>query len=96
MSGLKRLKVGNFSIKNSIVIDDSTDKSVIEKNIITVEELFKDKEKVELEQKKLILFLNGVKLSNENKDDIYRIYSEKRFIGLGIIKNSLLKRDIIL
>lgn len=96
MSGLKRLKVGNFSIKNSIVIDDSTDKSVIEKNIITVEELFKDKEKVELEQKKLILFLNGVKLSNENKDDIYRIYSAKRFIGLGIIKNGLLKRDIIL
>lgn len=96
MSDLKRLKVGNFNIKNSIVIDDSTDKSVIEKNIITVEELFKDKEKVELEQKKLILFLNGVKLSNENKDDIYRIYSEKRFIGLGIIKNSLLKRDIIL
>lgn len=96
MSDLKRLKVGNFNIKNSIVIDDSTDKSVIEKNIITVEELFKNKEKVELEQKKLILFLNGVKLSNENKDDIYRIYSEKRFIGLGIIKNSLLKRDIIL
>ena len=96
MSDLKRLKVGNFNIKNSIVIDDSTDKSVIEKNIITVEELFKDKEKVELEQKKLILFLNGVKLSNENKDDIYRIYLEKRFIGLGIIKNSLLKRDIIL
>ena len=96
MSGLERLKVGEFSIKNSIVIDDKIDKESLEKHIITIEELFKDKEKIELNPKKLMLFLNGVKLSNENKDEVYRIYSSGKFIGLGTVKNNLLKRDIVL
>ena len=96
MSGLERLKVGEFSIKNSIVIDDSTDKDAIEKHIITVEELFKDKGEIELDPKKLLLFLNGVKLSCENIDGVYRIYNSGKFIGLGVVKNGLLKRDIIL
>ncbi len=96
MSGLKRLKVGEFTLKNSITVDDSLDKEKIEKHIITIEELFKSKEKITLDSKKLILFLNGVKLSFENKDEIYRIYNSGKFIGLGTIKNGLLKRDIIL
>lgn len=96
MSGLERLKVGEFSIKNSIVIDDKTDKKSLEKHIISIEELFKDKEEIELNSKKLMLFLNGVRLSNENKDGVYRIYSSGKFIGLGTVKNNLLKRDIIL
>ena len=96
MSGLKRLKVGEFTLKNSITVDDSLDKEKIEKHIITIEELFKNKEKITLDSKKLILFLNGVKLSFENKDEIYRIYNSGKFIGLGTIKNGLLKRDIIL
>ena len=96
MSGLKRLKVGDFSIKNSIAINDALDKKTIEKHIITIEELFKDKQKIELNSKKLVLFLNGVRLSNENKDEVYRIYNSGKFIGLGIVKNGLLKRDIIL
>ena len=96
MSGLKRLKVGDFSIKDSFVINDSLDRKTIEKHIITIEELFKDKQKIELNSKKLVLFLNGVKLSNENKDEVYRIYNSGKFIGLGIVKNGLLKRDIIL
>lgn len=96
MSELKRLKVGDFSIKNSIAINDALDKKTIEKHIITIEELFKDKQKIELNSKKLVLFLNGVKLSNENEDEVYRIYNSGKFIGLGIAKNGLLKRDIIL
>ena len=96
MSGLERLKVGEFSLKNSIVVDDSTDKYAIEKHIITVEELFKDKEKIELDSKKLLLFLNGVKLSYENIDGAYRIYNLGKFIGVGVVKNKFLKRDIVL
>ena len=96
MSGLERLKVGEFSIKNSIVIDDKVDKDFIEKHLISIEELFKDKGYIELDSKKLILFLNGVKLSNENKDGVYRIYASRKFIGLGTVKNKLLKRDIVL
>lgn len=96
MSGLERLKVGEFTLKNSIVVNDSTNREVIEKNIITVEELFKDKGKIELDSKKLLLFLNGVKLSYENIDGVYRIYNLGKFIGLGVVKNKFLKRDIVL
>ena len=96
MADLKRLKVGEFSIKNAVVIDDKLDKEEIERNLISIEELFKEEQKIELNNKKLILFLNGVKLSNENKDGVYRIYNLGKFIGLGIIKDNLLKRDIIL
>ena len=96
MKDLKRLQVGEFDIKNSIIVDEKTTKEDIEKNIISVEELFRDKQKIELDNKKLILFLNGVKLSNKNKNDIYRIYNLDKFIGIGIIKNGLLKRDIVI
>ena len=96
MKDLKRLQVGEFDIKNSIIVDEKTTKEDIEKNIISIEELFRDKQKIELDNKKLILFLNGVKLSNKNKDDIYRIYNLDKFIGIGIIKNGLLKRDIVI
>lgn len=96
MADLKRLKVGEFSIKNAVVIDDKLDKEEIERNLISIEELFKEEQKIELNNKKLILFLNGVKLSNENEDGVYKIYNLGKFIGIGIIKDNLLKRDIIL
>ena len=96
MKDLKRLKVGEFSIENSITINEKTTKEDIEKKIITIEKLFENKEKIELDTKKLILFLNGVKLNNNNKDEVYRIYSSNKFIGIGTIKNNILKRDIII
>ena len=96
MKDLKRLKVGEFSIENSITINEKTTKENIEEKMITIEELFKNKEKIELDTKKLILFLNGVKLNYNNKDEVYRIYSSNKFIGIGTIKNNILKRDIII
>ena len=96
MKDLKRLKVGEFRIENSITIYEKTTKEDIEKKIITIEKLFENKEKIELDTKKLILFLNGVKLNHNNKDEVYRIYSSNKFIGLGTIKNNILKRDIII
>jgi len=36
-----------------------------------------------------------VQLSFELEDGIYRIYSNQNFIGIGIVKNKLLKRDVI-
>ena len=96
MSELKRLKVGNFKIENTIIIDENVTKEDIEEKLITIEELFKNKEKIDLNSKKLILFLNGVKLNENKEDGVYRIYSLGRFIGLGIVKDKLLKRDIIL
>ena len=44
----------------------------------------------------LFIFLNGVKLTYKLNDGIYRIYNSDKFIGLGIVENELLKRDIVL
>ena len=97
MFGLNRLQVGEFGIEQSISIDEiSKNPEKIEKNLISIEELFKKIEKIEINEKELKLLLNGVQLSKNKKDGIYRVYQEKSFIGIGIIKNQKLKRDIII
>lgn len=64
--------------------------------IIPIEKIFEKNEQVELSEYKLKLFLNGVKITFNNIDGVYRVYCDKRFIGTGIIKENLLKRDVII
>lgn len=98
MKALKRLEVGEFKIKDSLTIEELEEKIIKnEKYLITIEEFFYNKKQIYLEEKDLIKFLNGVKLKNENTaDDIYRIYSQNKFIGIGRVEKELLKRDIVL
>lgn len=97
MKELERLKVGEFSIRDAVSIEQIVqNENIINEKIIKVEDLFKQKGAIILEDRKLRLFLNGVKLTNVNKDDVYRIYNKNEFIGIGIIENNLLKRDIII
>lgn len=100
MLNLNRIQVGQFDISNSITIEEPKNqeefKNIISKNLITVEQLFKEKENIELNDRKLELFLNGVKLTQNKPDGIYKIYNNNNFIGIGIIKDNLLKRDIII
>ena len=95
MKELQRTKVGTFTIEQSIAVEDLNEKNIKE-YIITIEELFKDLKNIELNEKKLQLFLNGVKLSFDLKEGIYKIYSNQQFIGIGVVKDKLLKRDIVL
>ena len=95
MKELQRTQVGTFTIEQSILVEDLT-KETIEEHIITIEDLFKESENIELNERKLQLFLNGVKLSFDLKDGIYKIYSNQQFIGIGIVKDKLLKRDIVI
>ena len=96
MKELNRTKVGSFGIKNSITLEELENCENINSKIITMEELFKSNEKIILNKRQLELFFNGVKLINDKKDGIYRIYNQdKQFIGLGIIQENKLKRDII-
>lgn len=91
MKELERKKVNIFTIDNAINLDD-----ISEKDIIRLEKIFEDKEKIVLNKRRLELFLNGVKLNFNLKDELYRIYEDNIFIGLGIIKDGYLKRDVII
>lgn len=96
MCDLKRLQVGDFNISDSITLEElQNNQDDIKEYIIPIERLFQNNGSIELTDKKLQLFLNGVQLTMDKQDGIYKIYNNK-FIGIGIIKNSLLKRDIIL
>ena len=107
MKELKRTEVGEFNIKDSITIEEleniiknyNLKKDNIKNNInnfISIENYFKNNEIIELNENKLRLFLNGVKLTFNLVDGIYKIYCNKKFIGTGIVNDKLLKRDIIL
>ena len=101
MIELERTEVGDFKLEQSISIDDlisisESDENKIEEKIIGIEELFNNLENIELNKRKLQLFLNGVRLTVDNKPGLYKIYSNNTFIGIGIVKNQLLKRDIII
>ncbi len=97
MKELERLKVGKFSIENSITIKElEVQKENINDKIITIEEFFNNNMQINLNEKQLKLFLNGVCLSFDKPEGIYKIYDkENSFVGSGIIQNGLLKRDII-
>ncbi len=100
MSGLNRIQVGNFSIADAISMDELEEnrenKHFIEQYFITLEKFFQEKLVIHLEDRKLELFLNGVKLTQKLEDGNYRVYHNGKFIGIGIVQNQLLKRDIIL
>lgn len=95
MKNLKRLQVGEFNIKDAVYIDKIDLKNVNE-HLITLEEILRGIPCINLGEKKLKLFLNGVQLTANNIDGLYKIYVANKFIGTGIIKKGLLKRDIIL
>lgn len=101
MKELRRNVVSDFSIDNAVSLETleehKTDIEFLNKNIINIEELFGKKDKIILNDSKINHFLNGVQLTQKYEDDLYRVYDTKgNFIGLGIIKNELLKRDVIL
>lgn len=69
----------------------------IKERVISIEDIFKDKEKIILDERKLELFLNGVNLKFEITDGIYKIYNNLgNFIGIGCVKETKLKRDVII
>lgn len=101
MKELKRTQVGDFKIDDSITIDDLekniNNEEFINNKIISIEKLFCEKNSIKLDDRKLQLFLNGVKLTQKYDADIYKIYDKNnKFIGIGTIENQLLKRDIVL
>ena len=97
MKELKRIQVGDFNIKNSYMLNQIKENTEsIEKFLISIEDLFKNAENIQLTDKELQLFLNGVKLKIQKDDGIFKIYNNNVFIGTGIVEKSRLKRDVII
>ncbi len=101
MKELNRIQVGEFNINESIKIQElknnKNDVKFLKEKIISIEKVLEKKEKISINKKQLDVFLNGVKINSNHKDGTYRIYDEKeKFIGIGIIQNNKLKRDVIL
>ena len=87
LSALRRLSQGIFNIKNAMTIEN------IELNkLITIEEAFSELSKIQLDSNQTKFFMNGVKIEEINlEDDTYKIYnSSKKFLGLGMVSNSVL------
>ncbi|MBO5413347.1 MAG: tRNA pseudouridine(55) synthase TruB [Clostridia bacterium] len=96
MKELTRTRVDEFKLENAVTIDQIKENSlIVNEKIISIESIFMDKPQINLNNRKKELFLNGVRLTFEKPNDIYRIYNNNEFIGLGTIKDNLLKRDVI-
>ena len=101
MLDLQRTMVGEFNIENAITVGDLKNnfenEEFVKSKIITIERFFDGMPNINLEEKKMNLFLNGVLIENEFEDGILKIYDmEGIFIGIGINSNKRLKRKIIL
>lgn len=107
MKELERIMVGDFNIEKSITIEELKDnfqnQNFLVENIISIEKFFGNNPMIILDEKKLKLFLNGVKLDfSYNKSlncnsEFVRIYNENnKFIGIGIYENGKLRRKIVL
>lgn len=87
MTGLNRVKTGDFGIDCAVDIEE-----ISEDKIISIEKLFDKKIYLEKDVEKL---LNGISLSYDLPDGLYSLYTN-HFIGIGKIIDKKLKREIIL
>ena len=97
MKELKITKVGDFCIEDSLKIGDVEENiGSLDKKIITIESFFESSGKINLSNKQLERFLNGVRISVLEETGIYRVYNEDiEFVGIGRVEDGRLKRDII-
>ena len=105
MKELNRTKVGIFNIENSISVEEleqnKNNPEELNKYIIPIERIFiniyGNNNCISLNDRKLGLFSNGVKLTYGLSEGLYRIYNSKGvFIGIGSVKDKTLKREIVL
>ncbi len=93
VKSLIRLSQGNFNISDAKITSD-----ILEEHIISIENAFKNLNKITIEPLDEKKFINGVTISKfNNKDDIYRVFSNNNtFIGIGEInKNNLKHKQLV-
>ena len=99
MKELNRVQVGQFNLNQTITVEEleknKENEKFLNQHLITVQNFFEKYPIIELKEEKLKLFLNGVQLTNNNDDGLYQIKVNNVVVGIGTIKNKLLKREII-
>lgn len=97
MTELRRLKTGNFDIDDSIELYEFLKFDYLDMldKIISIEDLYKDSKKINLNDKEYDKFLNGMEIKTEISEGIVRVYQNLRYKGLGKVKNNILKRFVI-
>ena len=101
MSTLVRTKVGDFTLDQAIDLEKLktlSNEEIESKYFIDIESAFKTYGAITLKtDNELKLFINGMMLVKKRDNDVYRIYNkDNKFIGLGVVQNNILKRDIVL
>ena len=88
MKYLKRLSQHNFDVENALTI-----KKISMKDLINIDDAFKENEKITLNHTDLKIFKNGGKVDINSKSiDVVRIYDYLNdFVGIGSIKDNRLK-----
>ena len=99
MKELNRVQVGQFNLNQAFTVEEleknKENEKFLNQHLITVRNFFEKYPIIDLKEEKLKLFLNGVQLTNNNDDGLYQIKVNNIVIGIGTIKNKLLKREII-
>ena len=97
MIELRRLETGNFDIEDSIELYEFLKFDYLDMldKIISIEELYKDSKKINLNDKEYDKFLNGMEIKTDIPEGIVRVYQNLRYKGLGKVKNNILKRFVI-
>lgn len=97
MTELRRLKTGNFDIDDSIELYEFLKFDYLDMldKIISIEDLYKESKKINLNDKEYDKFLNGMEIKTEISEGIVRVYQNLRYKGLGKVKNNILKRFVI-
>lgn len=97
MTELRRIKTGNFDIEDSIDLYEFLKFDYLDMldKIISIEDLYKDSKKINLNDKEYDKFLNGMEIKTEISEGIVRVYQNLRYKGLGKVKNNILKRFVI-
>lgn len=96
MRELTRTQVDNFKIEDSIKLSELENIDDKEGKVIPIEKLFENVGEIVLSDRKNELFLNGVMLTVDYENGVYRVYNDSKFVGLGVVNDTLLKRDIII
>ena len=81
MKSLLRTRVGKFKIED-------------QEKVIDIEDILENR--IDIKNSDLSKLLNGVKLEVKESNDLYNIYCDNKYIGIGEVINNKLKRKIII